>query len=109
MAKSIDRITLFKVAEEDIDEVLAQYKGLKEKALKDDQPYILRAYAQRTYPEARNQGFSICAHTSFASLEDFEYYDKECAVHKALKAVVGPKQSGMMMMYMDATPESRGS
>lgn len=39
--------------------------------------------------------------TRFESLDDMKYYDEQCEAHKALKAVVGPKQQGVMVLYMD--------
>lgn len=31
-----------------------------------------------------------------------KYYDEECEAHKAVKGVIGPKQQGLLMVYMDA-------
>ena len=41
--------------------------------------------------DARNQGYSLAAQTTFSSLEDMKYYDEQCEAHAALKAVAKDK------------------
>jgi len=51
----------------------------------------MRCVAGRTVDDARNQGYSICAQTTFASLEDMKYYDEEDQAHVTLKGVAKGK------------------
>lgn len=68
----------------------------------DGKPYILRCVAGRTKDDERNQGYSLCAETTFASLEDMKYYDEQCEAHAALKTVAKDKVAPPpLMMYMD--------
>ncbi|KAF2460652.1 hypothetical protein BDY21DRAFT_280477 [Lineolata rhizophorae] len=99
----VRRITLFKLPEAaDVDAALAKYATLKDDAKKGAQPYILAASASRVYDDPRCQGFTICAETSFASLDDMKYYDDECAAHGAIKALIKPKLQGPpLIIYMD--------
>jgi len=99
----INRITLFKIPnEEDLEAALAAYTKLEANNSKDGKPYILSMKASKLYNDPRSQGFTLAAQTSFASLEDMKYYDDEDAAHKELKGLVGPKQQGVMVLYMDA-------
>lgn len=47
---------------------------------------MLSAVANATVDDPRNQGYTVCAQTTFASLEDMNYYDNECEAHKELKS-----------------------
>jgi len=109
---------------EDIDAALAQYAELPKQAQKDGKPYILECKAYKAHEDPRSQGFTFAARMKFASLEDMRYcrkrsgrrvigvgcadrcrgcrfYDEECEGHKMLKSVVGPRQQGVMVVYMD--------
>jgi hypothetical protein len=44
-----------------------------------------RAFKLLVHP--RSGGYTVCAHTSFASHEDMTYYDTECPAHMALREV----------------------
>ncbi|KAJ9632236.1 hypothetical protein H2203_000640 [Taxawa tesnikishii (nom. ined.)] len=92
MAKAIQRITMFKVPDPaNVQPILDKYSSMLEEARKDGKPYILKAEANRTIGDPRNQGYAICARTTFASLEDMKYYDEECEAHKSLKATAKGK------------------
>ncbi|EAW10508.1 Dabb family protein [Aspergillus clavatus NRRL 1] len=97
----IERITLFNIPKaEDRARLLEQYKVLAKTAVKDGKPYILNAAAGESFPDPRNKGFNISVKTTFASMEDMEYYDKECEAHKALKAMVdGVKQDALTTFF----------
>lgn len=105
-------MTLFKVPDEsNIEAALAKYATLKQDALKNNSPYILSVNASKTYSDPRNQGFTICARTIFASIEDMQYYDTECAAHQGIKEALKGKVSqpgGVLMVYMDADKEKLG-
>jgi hypothetical protein len=121
----INRITLFKIPKlEDQDATLEAYRKLaaEQKKVflpmysrflgivqlqltfhKDGKPYILLCTASKLYDDPRSQGYTICAQTSFASLDDMKYYDEQCEAHKTLKTTVGPKAvAPPITMYMDA-------
>ena len=49
--------------------------------------------------DARNQGYTVCAKSTFASFEDFEYYDKSCTGHKEIRAFAASVTQGSMMVY----------
>ncbi|KAF1350615.1 stress responsive A/B barrel domain-containing protein, partial [Delphinella strobiligena] len=88
----IHRVTMFRVPlPANIQPILDQYAKLQQEAKKDGKPYILRCVANRTFDDPRNQGYTICAHTSFASVDDMKYYDEQCEAHAALKAVAKDK------------------
>jgi hypothetical protein len=56
--------------------------------------------AGKTYAEdQRAQGYTVAVMTTFASREDFEYYDTTCAAHKELKAVASSVHQGNLMVY----------
>ena len=68
----------------------------------NQKPYILSVLAGATFPDARAQGYTLAVKTEFANLEDWRYYDEDCATHKALKAVARPKQDGeALMVYFE--------
>ncbi|KAF2656333.1 hypothetical protein K491DRAFT_390065 [Lophiostoma macrostomum CBS 122681] len=100
----IIRLTLFKIPEDAaVEETIKIYSTLTRDALKDDKQYISVAKAERTYKDDRNQGFTLVARTVFNSVEDMNYYDKDCEAHKKIKALVGPKVAGPpLVVYMDA-------
>ncbi|EWC44397.1 hypothetical protein DRE_01223 [Drechslerella stenobrocha 248] len=98
----IRRITLFKVPDEaHQDVILDQYKKLGQDASKDGKPYILSLSATKTKDDPRRKGFTLCAISVFASLDDMNYYDSECAAHQALKVVVGGKAEDVMTVFME--------
>ncbi|KAE8352368.1 hypothetical protein BDV28DRAFT_135250 [Aspergillus coremiiformis] len=99
----IERITLFKIPNEaDRDRVLEQYKVMAKTAKKDGNPYIISAAAGHSFPDPRNKGYTLSVKTTFASLEDMQYYDNECEAHKALKAVVGPVKEDVLTTYYES-------
>ncbi|KAL5365701.1 hypothetical protein BJX96DRAFT_169323 [Aspergillus floccosus] len=98
----IERITLFKIPNEaDRDRVLEQYKVLAKTAVKGGKPYILSAAVGASFPDPRNKGFNVSVKTTFASMEDMQYYDNECEAHKALKAVAGPAREDVLTTYFE--------
>ncbi|KAJ9656239.1 hypothetical protein H2198_005090 [Neophaeococcomyces mojaviensis] len=106
--KYIKRITLFKVPkEEDIDRLLAQYEVLRQTAVKDGKPYIISNEAGRTLnaSEPRAQGYTICVQSTFASMEDVNYYDKECEAHKKLRALAGEVRTDFATMIFGSDLE----
>ncbi|GAB7352337.1 hypothetical protein MBLNU459_g2780t1 [Dothideomycetes sp. NU459] len=102
---------MFKVPEAaNVKPILDQYAKMQSEAKKDGKAYILRCVAGHTNDDARNQGYSLCAQTTFASLEDMKYYDEQCEAHAALKAVAkGKVAAPPLVLYMDnvvgETPE----
>lgn len=56
----------------------------------------------KSFPDPRNKGFNLSVKTTFASLEDMQYYDQECEAHKALKAVAGPVREDALMTYYES-------
>ncbi|KAJ6149563.1 hypothetical protein N7471_000762 [Penicillium samsonianum] len=98
----IERITLFKIPNEaDRNRVLEQYKVLAKTATKDGKPYILAAAVGASIPDPRNKGYNLSVKTTFASMEDMEYYDSECEAHKALKACAGPVKEDVLTTYYE--------
>ncbi|RMJ28123.1 hypothetical protein PHISP_00977 [Aspergillus sp. HF37] len=98
----IERITLFNIpSEADQNRVLEQYKVLAQTARKDGKPYILNAAVGRSVDDPRNKGFNISVKTTFASMEDMQYYDTECEAHKALKAVAGPVKQDVLTTFYE--------
>ena len=71
---------------------------LTRSANQDGQPYILRCVAGPAVDDARSQGYTLAAQTTFTSLDDMKYYDNECEAHAALKAVAKGKVEGPPLM-----------
>lgn len=53
-------------------------------------------------PDPRNKGYTISVKTTFASMEDMQYYDNECEAHKALKAVAGPLKEDVLTTFYES-------
>ncbi|PSK48648.1 hypothetical protein B9Z65_59 [Elsinoe australis] len=96
----VDRVTMFKIPDSKAqEEILSKYKSLRADALKDGKPYIVSAKAGYTENDPRNQGFNIVANTTFASMADFEFYDKDCEAHKVIREFAKSVHQGVMMVY----------
>lgn len=94
------RVTLFKIpSKDDQAKLIDVYRGMKQKALKDGKPYILSATVGPTVDDARNQGYTVAAMSTFASVEDMQYYDNECTAHSELKRLAKTLHKGAMMVY----------
>lgn len=44
--------------------------------------------------------------TTFASLEDMWYYDKECEAHQKFKAFAGARKEDVMTVYFESATRS---
>ncbi|WPH03243.1 Hypothetical protein R9X50_00612000 [Acrodontium crateriforme] len=103
MAQPIERVTMFKIAKkEDREKVLEAYKKVKQTAVKDGKPYILSCEAGHAADEARAQGWTLACKTTFASLQDMEYYDTQCEAHKMLKQVAIPFKEDVMTVWFES-------
>ncbi|KAF3911098.1 hypothetical protein AA313_de0205951 [Arthrobotrys entomopaga] len=100
----IKRITLFKCPDEaHQNTILEAYTKLMTEAQKDGKPYIISLVAKKTMDDPRRKGYTLCATSIFKNLEDMNYYDTDCAAHKALKAVAAGKLEEMpTTVFMDA-------
>ncbi|KAI9768612.1 MAG: hypothetical protein M1840_004809 [Geoglossum simile] len=71
--KPIHRLTLFKVTNDnDRDEMLDHYRGMKASALKDGKPYIQSIVAGKPFEDERSQGYTVAVHSVFACRADME-------------------------------------
>jgi hypothetical protein len=61
--------------------------------------------AGKTFGDQRAQGYTIAIMTTFASLEDFTYYDTQCEAHKELKGFAATVHQGNLMVYYQAAFE----
>lgn len=52
-------------------------------------------------PDPRNQGFNMVIKSSFASIEDMQFYDTQCEAHRAVKAVVGPAKEDILTVFYE--------
>ncbi|KAK4939252.1 hypothetical protein LTR10_020449 [Elasticomyces elasticus] len=101
-AKPVYRLTLFKIPDEgNQDKLLELYRTMPQDALKDGKPYIVSAKAGKTVDDSRNQGYTIAVVTHFASMEDFKYYDTQCAAHTKLKSFAKTVHQGNMMTFFE--------
>ncbi|KAK3115290.1 hypothetical protein LTR53_005513 [Teratosphaeriaceae sp. CCFEE 6253] len=99
----VHRVTLFKIPKvEDQEALLERYKVAQKEAVKDGKPYIMSVEAGQTKEDARNQGFTVCAKSTFSSMEDFEYYDKTCEAHKKIRAFAASVNQGSMMVFFQS-------
>ncbi|GAM89104.1 hypothetical protein ANO11243_071390 [Dothideomycetidae sp. 11243] len=120
-SSQVHRITYFKIADAEAQEkLLAMYKNLQSGArkvsethgdkrrlikltpAKQGEPYIISAEAGRIVQDPRNQGFNIAAKTTFASMDDFEFYDKQCPAHKSLRSYAASVNQGSMMVFFQS-------
>ncbi|KAJ4328710.1 hypothetical protein N0V84_000902 [Fusarium piperis] len=102
MAGQITRVTLFKIPkEEDQQRLLDIYKSMPQKALKNGKPYIVSVRAGKAAADQRAQGFTVVALSVFDSIEDFNYYDTECAAHGELKQFAKTAHQGVAMLYFE--------
>ncbi|KAN0070551.1 hypothetical protein V8E54_011420 [Elaphomyces granulatus] len=87
----IERITMFKIPNDgDRDRLLEQYKVLAKTAVKDGKLYIQSLAVGPIVSSPRAKGYTLAVKSTFATLDDMNYYDMECAAHVALKAVARP-------------------
>lgn len=99
-SSAVYRVTLFKIhSEEDQERLIDVYRGIKQKALKNGEPYILSATVGPTVDDTRNQGYTLAAMSTFASVEDMHYYDNECSAHAELKSLAKSLHKGAMMVF----------
>ncbi len=99
-ARVINRVTLFKIpSKEGQAKLIDMYRDMPTRALKDGKPYIISATVGPTFDDARNQGYTLAAHSVFATVEDMKYYDDECVAHGELKKVARTLHEGVMMVY----------
>ncbi|KAK4192533.1 hypothetical protein QBC35DRAFT_528221 [Podospora australis] len=87
----INRMTMFKIPDpENQQKMVEEYKKLAKNQNKNGKPYVPYTSAGVTNNnDERNKGYTVVAYMRFASLEDMEYYDDECAAHAALKKAGG--------------------
>ncbi|KAK3336396.1 hypothetical protein B0T19DRAFT_37649 [Cercophora scortea] len=82
----VHRTTMFKVPDpENQQKLLEAYQVLKSEQTKGGKPYILQVRAGVVGSDPRSNGYTVIAETDFASLDDMNYYDSECAAHANLK------------------------
>ena len=64
--------------------------------IQDGKPYVVSLDVGRIQntSEERSRGYTIAVQSTFASREDYEYYDKVCEAHKAFKSSVAGKHEG---------------
>ncbi|KAF2642576.1 hypothetical protein P280DRAFT_395276 [Massarina eburnea CBS 473.64] len=99
------RLTLFKIPNPaHVQEAIAKYATLPNDAVKDGKPYIQMAAANHAHDDPRNKGYTLVARTVFASKEDMDFYDNECAAHGEIKATLKAKvvDGPPLVLYMDA-------
>jgi Stress responsive A/B Barrel Domain len=73
--------------------------------LQDGSPYIQSVKAGKTFADQRAQGYTIAVMTTFASEEDFAFYDTQCEAHKELKAFAASVHQGNLMVYFHSALE----
>lgn len=96
----VTRVTLFKIpSEEGRQRLINLYRTLPAKATREGRHYILSANVGPTFDDARNQGFTLAATTTFATLEDWKYYDEQCPAHGEIKTLAKTLHEGIMMVY----------
>ncbi|KAK3365146.1 hypothetical protein B0T24DRAFT_598450 [Lasiosphaeria ovina] len=82
----VHRTTMFKIPDpENQKKMLQAYEVLAREQSKDGKPYILFIISGMAGDDPRSKGYTVVAHTAFASIDDMNYYDSECAAHKTLK------------------------
>lgn len=72
------------------------------KVLQDGKPYIVSVNAGPTIEDQRNQGYTLAAVSTFASLDDMKYYDTGCEAHDALKVEARKMHQGILMVYYES-------
>jgi hypothetical protein len=99
----IERITMFKVRNDaDRERILEQYKILSKTAVRDGKPYILSLAVGPIVPTPRAKGFNLGVKSTFATLDDMNYYDTECPAHAELKRVAAPLSEDILTAYYES-------
>ncbi|KAL2158441.1 hypothetical protein VTH06DRAFT_4489 [Thermothelomyces fergusii] len=107
----LQRDTLFRVVgrnKQDQDRLIEAYQVLARDARKDGKPYISGVEVKPLLNLEASQGYTLRARTSFASVEDMQYFDSECPAHKALKEQVR-KLEGVLMPPLVLVTEAEES
>lgn len=70
----------------------------------DGKPYISNVSFGIALPDPRSREYNFGVKTTFASLADVEFYDRECAAHQALKAFAKGRVAGppLTLLYDNA-------
>ena len=71
-------------------------------SVQDGKPYIISVTAGQATEDSRAQGYTVAVVTTFASEEDFHYYDTQCSAHAELKSFAKTVNQGMVMVYYHA-------
>jgi hypothetical protein len=69
----------------------------------DGKPYIVSVKAGPTIEDQRNQGYTLAAVSTFASLEDMKYYDTGCEAHDALKVEARQMHQGILVVFYESS------
>ncbi|KAK5405217.1 hypothetical protein LTR06_008912 [Exophiala xenobiotica] len=102
-AQETYRMTLFKIPDKGNQEKLLRlYEAMPQGALKDGKPYIVSVKAGRACEDARAQGYTIAVVSTFASMDDFHYYDTKCEAHTELKSFAKTVHEGNLMVFYQA-------
>ena len=70
---------------------------------KDGKKYIQFVDGHKNIDDPRNGGYNFTATMTFASMEDFKYYDEEDAAHDQLKAWAKSKVAGPPLVFYSET------
>jgi len=99
----VERITMFKIPNDaDRERVLEQYKILEKTAVRDGKPYIVSLAVGPIVPTPRSKGFNVGVKSTFATIDDMNYYDTECPAHAALKVVAAPVAEDLLTAYYES-------
>ncbi|CAK7221621.1 hypothetical protein SBRCBS47491_004591 [Sporothrix bragantina] len=98
----LTRVTYFKVPKAaDQQALVALYRAMPTKALKDGKPYIRSVRAGPAKDDPRSKGFTFAAISVFDSLADMQYYDSGCAAHAELRSFAQSVHEGAMVVYFE--------
>ncbi|CAK7235120.1 hypothetical protein SEUCBS140593_009175 [Sporothrix eucalyptigena] len=98
----LTRVTYFKIPKvADQQALIAYYRAMPTKAVKDGKPYIRSVRAGPAKDDPRSKGFTFAAISVFDSLADMQYYDNGCAAHAELRSFAQSVHEGAMVVYFE--------
>ncbi|KAK5195056.1 hypothetical protein LTR99_002705 [Exophiala xenobiotica] len=101
---AIERVTLFKIPKESDRQLhIEQYGILAQSAQKDGKAYIHNLTVGQPHQDQRAKGWNLAVKSTYESLADMEYYDKQCPAHAELKKITSPtREESMVVFYENA-------
>ena len=70
-------------------------------SFQDGKVYIHNLTVGEPHQDQRAKGWNLAVKSTYDSLEDMEYYDKECTAHAELKRVTAPTREESLVVFYE--------